>query len=97
MGFTQGLLAALIADAAPPELRGTAFGVFHLVTGVALLAASVLAGALWDAIGPQGTFMMGALFALAALAGVAVLRPTMASAPGGSPIQRSGSQGEQGA
>src|SRR5262245_49733947 len=73
MGFTQGLLAALIADAAPPELRGTAFGVFNLVTGVALLAASVIAGALWDAIGPQCTFMAGAVFTLVALAGLLAL------------------------
>jgi MFS family permease len=73
MGFTQGLLAALIADAAPPELRGTAFGVFNLLTGVALLAASVIAGALWDAIGPQGTFLAGAAFTLLALAGLLAL------------------------
>jgi len=73
MGFTQGLLSALIADAAPPELRGTAFGVFNLMTGVALLAASVIAGALWDAIGPQGTFMAGAAFTLLALAGLLLL------------------------
>jgi MFS family permease len=51
MGFTQGLLATLIAESAPPELRGTAFGVFNLVTGIALLAASVVAGALWDMAG----------------------------------------------
>ena len=51
MGFTQGLLATLVADAAPPELRGTAFGMFNLLGGVALLAASVIAGALWDASG----------------------------------------------
>ena len=73
MGFTQGLLAALIADAAPPELRGTAFGVFNLLTGIALLAASVIAGALWDAIGPQGTFIAGAAFTLLALAGLLAL------------------------
>jgi MFS family permease len=78
MGFTQGLLAALVADAAPPELRGTAFGMFNLLTGVALLAASVIAGALWDAIGPQGTFIAGAAFTLLALAGLLALgrRPT---------------------
>jgi MFS family permease len=73
MGFTQGLLAALVADAAPPELRGTAFGVFNLLTGGALLAASVIAGALWDAIGPQGTFIAGAAFTLLALSGLLVL------------------------
>jgi MFS family permease len=73
MGFTHGLLAALIADAAPPELRGTAFGVFNLLTGVALLAASVIAGALWDAIGPRGSFIAGAGFTLLALAGLLVL------------------------
>jgi MFS family permease len=73
MGFTQGLLAALVADAAPPELRGTAFGMFNLLTGIALLAASVIAGALWDAIGPQGTFIAGAVFTLLALAGLLAL------------------------
>jgi MFS family permease len=78
MGFTQGLLAALVADAAPPELRGTAFGMFNLLTGIALLAASVIAGALWDALGPQGTFIAGAAFTLLALAGLLALgrRPT---------------------
>src|SRR6266446_1416621 len=60
MGFTQGLLATLIADTAPPELRGTAFGMFNLITGLALLIASVIAGALWDVIGPGGTFVAGA-------------------------------------
>jgi len=62
MGLTQGLLAALVAAAAPADLRGTAFGVFNLVCGVALLAASVIAGWLWDAFGPQFTFYAGAAF-----------------------------------
>jgi MFS family permease len=68
MGCTQGLLAALIADTAQAELRGTAFGMFNLITGLALLLASVIAGALWDAIGPRGTFLGGAVFTLATLA-----------------------------
>ncbi|CAN7453030.1 MFS transporter [Rhizobium sp. LjRoot258] len=71
MGFTQGLLAALVADAAPAELRGTAFGIFNLIAGTALLAASVLAGALWDWGGHQMTFFAGAAFAL--LAGLSLL------------------------
>ena len=54
MGFTQGLLSTLVADAAPPELRGTAFGMFNLLSGLALLAASVIAGGLWDVGGPEG-------------------------------------------
>jgi MFS family permease len=70
MGITQGLLATLVADTAPPDQRGTAYGMFNLITGVALLAASVIAGALWDRIGPQGTFLAGALFAAVALAGM---------------------------
>ena len=70
MGFTQGLLATLIADTAPPELRGTAFGMFNLITGLALLLASVIAGALWDALGPQGTFLAGAAFTVLTLAGL---------------------------
>jgi len=70
MAFTQGLLAALVADHAPAELRGTAFGVFNLLTGVALLAASILAGRLWDLIGARGTFLAGAMFAAVALGGL---------------------------
>jgi len=74
MGFTQGLLATLVADAAPAELRGTAFGMFNLVTGAALLAASVIAGGLWDAVGPQGTFFAGAAFSVLTLIGLFGLR-----------------------
>lgn len=67
MGMTQGLLATLVADTAPVALRGTAFGVFNLASGVALLFASVIAGALWTAIGPQATFQAGAAFTAAAV------------------------------
>jgi MFS family permease len=74
MGLTQGLLATLVADTAPGELRGTAFGMFNLVTGLAMLAASVIAGGLWDAVGPQGTFFAGAVFTAAALAALPLLR-----------------------
>jgi MFS family permease len=74
MGFTQGLLATLVADTAPPELRGTAYGMFNLLTGLALLVASVLAGALWESIGPQGTFLAGAAFTALALAALAATR-----------------------
>jgi MFS family permease len=74
MGFTQGLLATLVADTAPAELRGTAFGVFNLISGLALLAASVIAGALWDAVGPQSTFLAGAGFTAVATAGLVAMR-----------------------
>ncbi len=74
MGFTQGLLATLVADTAPPELRGTAFGMLNLITGLALLVASVIAGALWDVVGPQGTFLAGAVFTVLTLAGLLPLR-----------------------
>jgi MFS family permease len=74
MGFTQGLLATLIAETAPAELRGTAFGMFNLMTGVALLVASVVAGALWDMTGPQGTFLAGAAFSVLTLVGLLVIR-----------------------
>ncbi len=70
MGFTQGVLATLVADSAPPELRGTAFGMFNLVTGAALLAASVIAGVLWDAFGAQWTFLAGAVFAALTIGGL---------------------------
>jgi MFS family permease len=73
MGLSQGLLAALVADTAPPSLRGTAFGVFNLASGVAMLAASALAGALWSFYGPAQTFLAGALFAALSLAGLFTL------------------------
>ena len=62
MGLTQGLLSAMVADTAPADLRGTAFGVFSLVSGVVTLIASVVAGLLWDAQGSWATFMAGAVF-----------------------------------
>ena len=62
LGFSQGLLSALVADTAPEDLRGTAFGLFNLVTGGALLAASALAGWLWYDFGPTATFSAGAVF-----------------------------------
>jgi MFS family permease len=65
MGITQGLLATLVADTAPAELRGTAFGLFNFVGGIAVLLASVIAGALWTALGPAATFFAGAAFTLA--------------------------------
>jgi MFS family permease len=78
MGFTQGLLATFVADAAPAELRGTAFGMFNLVTGVVLLAASLIAGGLWDAVGPGATFLVGAGFAAIALVGLLAVRRRLA-------------------
>ena len=82
MGLTQGLLASLVADHAPEPLRGTAFGMFNLVTGIATLLASVIAGALWDAIGPSGTFLAGAAFtALALVALPATKRGGLAATP----------------
>ncbi len=68
MAMTQGLLATMVADTAPQDLRGTAFGFFNLVSGVALLVASTLAGVLWDQWGAPVTFAAGAVFSLAALA-----------------------------
>ena len=70
MGFTQGLFAALVADTAPAHLRGSAFGLFNLAIGLAMLAASVIAGALWDRHGPQATFLAGAGFTVLSLLGV---------------------------
>ena len=77
MGFTQGLLATLVADTSPPELRGTAYGFFNLLGGLAMLAASVIAGSLWDAGGAKVTFLAGAGFALIALIGLLAIRERM--------------------
>ena len=70
MAFTQGLLSKMVADTAPADLRGTAFGLFNLVSGGALLLASVLAGALWSVYGPAATFLAGAGFAVVAALGL---------------------------
>lgn len=70
MGLTQGLFAKLVADNTPSELRGTAFGMFNLISGSALLIASLIAGALWSAFGAPFTFLAGAAFALIALLGL---------------------------
>ncbi|WP_248298239.1 MFS transporter [Tabrizicola sp. YIM 78059] len=74
MGLTQGLLSALVAEAVPAELRGTAYGLFNLITGGALLMASVIAGALWQGLGSEATFLAGAAFALIAALGLVPLR-----------------------
>lgn len=70
MGITQGLLATMVADTAPADLRGTAYGVFNLMSGVAMLIASVVAGLLWDRLGASATFYAGAAFCLVALIGL---------------------------
>ena len=75
MAFTQGLLSKLVADTAPAGLRGTAFGIFNLMSGGALLLASVIAGALWSAFGAPATFIAGAAFAALAASGLLLYRP----------------------
>ena len=74
LALSQGLLSALVADTAPASLRGTAFGIFSFVTGIALLLASVIAGAVWDTAGPSATFATGAGIAVAALVGLYLSR-----------------------
>jgi MFS family permease len=70
MAWTQGLFAKLVADTTPAELRGTAFGLFNLVSGGSLLVASAIAGALWSAFSPSATFLAGALFGAVAAFGL---------------------------
>ncbi len=86
MGFTQGLCAALVADTAPLDRRGTAFGMFNLLSGLARFCASLIAGALWDTHGPSRTFFVGAVLAVLALVVLILARrrlvglsPTMAN------------------
>jgi MFS family permease len=74
MGMTQGLLATMVADTSPADLRGTAFGLFNLSSGVAMLAASVVAGLVWDRLGPGATFFAGAGFCVLALGALARTR-----------------------
>lgn len=75
MAFTQGLLSKLVADTAPTELRGTAFGIFNLISGGALLLASVIAGSFWSVFGASATFIAGASFATLAAIGLLLYRP----------------------
>jgi len=75
MGLTQGVLAALVADTAPAHRRGTAFGVFHLVTGLAVLLASLVAGWLWQSVGSAWTFGAGAVIAALCVPIVLILPP----------------------
>ena len=75
MALTQGLLSKLVADTAPVHLRGTAFGIFNLASGIALLLASVIAGALWSGFGASATFLAGAAFAAATALGLLGYRP----------------------
>ncbi|MEJ2719613.1 MAG: MFS transporter [bacterium] len=75
MAFTQGLLAKLVADTAPGHLRGTGFGIFNLVSGVAVLLASVIAGSLWSAFGAPAAFVTGASFAALSGIGLLLYRP----------------------
>jgi MFS family permease len=70
MGITQGLLATMVADTAPADLRGTAYGFFNLMSGIALLLASGVAGLLWDKFGAAATFYAGAVFCMVALVGL---------------------------
>ena len=74
MGMTQGLLATMVASAAPEDLRGTAFGFFNLVSGLAMLTASITAGFLWDRMGAASTFYAGAIYCVIALV-MLVTRP----------------------
>lgn len=73
MGATQGLLAAMVASTAPNKLRGTAFGFFNLICGIAMLIASIVAGLLWDNLGSVFTFLAGALFCIMSLFGIILM------------------------
>ena len=75
MGFTEGVFAAMVADSAPKDVRGSAFGIFNLLRGLVLLVASIAAGVLWDQVGPQATFGFGSALAVATVAALWLARP----------------------
>jgi MFS family permease len=95
MGLTQGLLSAMVADAAHRDLRGTAFGIFSMAMGVAILAASLLAGWLWDAFGAPTTFSAGACLATCALLAFLPSRGRLKQG-GKSPLNSSGEPADKG-
>jgi MFS family permease len=89
MGLTQGVLSSLVAAVAPEKLRGTAFGVFNLATGVLMLVSSLIAGILWNRYGPSATFAASGAFSVITLIGLLLYRPQKASAPVSSGISAS--------
>ena len=80
MGFTEGVFAAMVANSAPQDLRGSAFGIFNLLRGLVLLVASVAAGVLWEEVGPQATFGFGSALAVATVVALWLARPYWARA-----------------
>lgn len=74
MGLTQGLLAAMVADTSPLKLRGTAYGFFNLLSGIAMLLASTIAGLIWEIVGASFTFYLGALLCLIGCSGLFLWR-----------------------
>ena len=82
MGMTQGLLAALVVDAAPAGLRGAAFGLFNAASGAALLLASVFAGVVWSRFGPGAPFLAGGVLTLLGLAVLSLVRGPKGAIPG---------------
>lgn len=81
MGFSQGILSTLIADSAPQNLKGTAFGLFNLATGLTVILGNVSAGLLWETYGSSSTFLAGAVMAFASLATVPLLSAARHRAP----------------
>jgi predicted MFS family arabinose efflux permease len=79
MGATQGLLATMVADTAPADLRGTGYGFFNLLSGIGMLLASALAGLLWDQLGASFTFVAGGIFSALALVAI-ILRSASGTA-----------------
>ena len=80
MGLTQGILTALVAAAAPPAIRATAFGLFNLLMGIVTVASSTLAGVLWEDFGAEATFVTGGIFSVLAVLGAVILGPALKSA-----------------
>ena len=80
LGLTQGVFAAVVADVAPAELRGTGFGLFYMATGIALFIGSIAAGELWDRFGPAVPFAVGAVLAAGSVAAYIQLRRVQARA-----------------
>lgn len=72
LGMTQGVLAAMIVDHAPADLRGTAFGVFHVASGLAVLVGSFGAGWIWDQLGSTTMFATAAAIGVAGLAALVI-------------------------
>jgi MFS family permease len=84
-GSSEGVFRAFVVDVVPKDLRGTALGVYHTAVGLVMLPGGIVAGILWDAVGPWGAFTYGIVTSLLALALLLILTDETVPSPSTTP------------